>query len=174
MTANGRNDLDKIDFKKKPNFLVSQNQQMIQSSMKDSADQTRASLNNSISKGSIARCRSQCSYIDLNIRLRETSQERILRNHEQYCTQWQKQEDKRDDRVTNYLTAMVHEPYKDCLKGLAGTQMKRAKLIKSTTGRFCGSIQRRSILSYESELNQVKAARETVAISRHYDREKLS
>ena len=74
-----------------------------------------------------------------NLKLRETLQERVLTNHQQYEDHWKEMETNRSDRFQNY--ANENEPRKvmNWMNGLAGLKSERVRRVKSSTGRHFGT-----------------------------------
>ena len=61
---------------------------------------------------------------------------------------------------------------KDWMSGLAGFQKgPRVRRVKSSTGRHFGKQQKRSVITYGDDYNQVRVARDVVSYSKNFDRD---
>ena len=106
-----------------------------------------------------------------NLKLRETRQERVLNSHEKYEKIWKEIETDRGEKFENYADEKETRTVQDWMHGLAGLRSDRVRRVKSSTGRHFGSQQKRSVISYVDDYNQIRQARDVVSYSKNFDRD---
>ena len=93
----------------------------------------------------------------------------MLTSHQHYEDQWKEMETNRSDRFQNYANENEPRKVENWMNGLAGLKSERVRRVKSSTGRHFGTQQKRSVISYVDDYNQLNVAREVVSYSRHFD-----
>lgn len=113
--------------------------------------------------------------VPLGVQLKETSEERVLRNHDVYTAQWDQLTDQREKRYEMFISGMqqfVESAHKPWMDGMVGLQRDRSILVKKTTGDFCGSAQKRSVIADSNDYVQSRASREAIARQRRLNQDK--
>ena len=135
-----------LDYRKKQNFLLNQHSRLTHS---DTVDMT-GGLQGGTQK------------YPAGLLLRETSQERALARMDELQQEWTNQEVQREQRFKNERIGFEPDkkPRTEVLDGLPGTHEPRAVTVMRSTGKFFGTRQSKSIITYGERHNQLMLARE--------------